>query len=154
MFEQINQWHLNFLLVKVVDQQFLKNYFAAATRKIDLKAKTKCTTRFSTLKTIYLDSLREKIKFSRLLFSQSFWGLKFQNGFTHVQLRGRDTFLKIWPIIRICLFTWTCQHKFLPTPGKYAVLFRPSAKKVWYMIRKSKISEKIWMSFPGFDNKG
>ena len=72
MFEQINQWHLNFLWVKVVDQQFLKNYFAAATRKIDLKAKTKCTTRFSTLKTIYLDSLREKIKFSRLLFSQSF----------------------------------------------------------------------------------
>ena len=58
-------------MVKVVDQQFLKNYFAAATRKIDLKAKTKCTTRFSTLKTIYLDSLREKIKFSRLLFSKS-----------------------------------------------------------------------------------
>ena len=83
-----------------------------------------------------------------------FWGLKFQNGFTHVQLRGRDTFFKIWPIIRICLFTWTCQHKFLPTPGKSAVLFRPSAKKVWYMIRKSKISEKIWMSFAGFANNG
>ena len=64
----------HFLLVKVVDQQFLKNYFASAIRKIDLKAKTKCTTRFSTLKTIHLDSLREKIKFSRLLFSQSFDG--------------------------------------------------------------------------------
>ena len=51
-----------FFLVKVVDQQFLKNYFAAAIRKIDIKAKTNCTTRFSTPKTIFLDSLREKNK--------------------------------------------------------------------------------------------
>ena len=63
---------LIFLWSKLLTNNFWKFYFAATTRKIDLKPKTNCTTWFSKPKTVFLDSLREKIKFSRLLFSQSF----------------------------------------------------------------------------------
>ena len=39
--QQINQWYLNFLLVKVVDQQFLKNLFRRYYKKNRPKTKNK-----------------------------------------------------------------------------------------------------------------
>ena len=54
-----------------------------------------------------------------------FWGLKFQNRFTHAKLRGRDLVFRYCPIIRTCSFTWTGQNKISPTPCKFPVLFRP-----------------------------
>ena len=44
-----------------------------------------------------------------------FWGLKFQNGFTHAKLRGRDPIFRYCPIIRTCSFTWASQNKFSTT---------------------------------------
>ena len=44
-----------------------------------------------------------------------FWGLKFQNGFNHAKLRGRDPIFRYCPIIRTCSFTWASQNKFSTT---------------------------------------
>ena len=56
-----------------------------------------------------------------------FLGLKFQNGFTHAKLRGRDPIFRYCPIIQTCSYTWASQNKFSTTPCKSPVLFRPSA---------------------------
>ena len=56
-----------------------------------------------------------------------FWGLKFQNRFTHAKLRGRDLVFRYCPIIRTCSFTWTGWNNISPTPYKFPVLFRPRA---------------------------
>ena len=56
-----------------------------------------------------------------------FWGFKFQNGFPHAKWRGRDPIFRYCPIIRTWSFTWASQNKFLTTPCKSPVLFRPSA---------------------------
>ena len=56
-----------------------------------------------------------------------FWGLKFQNGFPHAKLRGRDPIFRYCRIIQTCSFTWASQNKFSTTPCKSPVLFRPSA---------------------------
>ena len=55
-----------------------------------------------------------------------FWGLKFQNRFTHAKLRGRDLIFRYYPIFRTCSFTWPGQNKISATPCKFPVLFRPS----------------------------
>ena len=47
--------------------------------------------------------------------SAKFWGLKFQNGFTHAKLRGRDPIFRYCPIIQTCSFTWASQNKFSTT---------------------------------------
>ena len=44
-----------------------------------------------------------------------FWGLKFQNRFTHAKLRGRDLIFRHCPIIRTCSFTWAGPNKFSTT---------------------------------------
>ena len=44
-----------------------------------------------------------------------FWGLKFQHGFTHTKLRGRDSIFRYCPIIPTSSFTWAGQNKFSTT---------------------------------------
>ena len=44
-----------------------------------------------------------------------FWGLKFQNGLTHAELRGRVLIFRYCLVIRTCSFTWTGQNKFSTT---------------------------------------
>ena len=46
---------------------------------------------------------------------RSFWGWKFQNGFTQAKLRGRDQIFRYCQIIRSCSFTWASQNKFSTT---------------------------------------
>ena len=44
-----------------------------------------------------------------------FWGLKFQNGFTHAKLRRRDPIFRHCLIIRTCSFTWAGPNKLSKT---------------------------------------
>ena len=74
-----------------------------------------------------------------------FWGLKFQNGFTHAKLRGRDPIFRYCPIIRTCSFTWASQNKlsstlqisgFISTESHYATGQGWSSDRVlWTIVR-------------------
>ena len=104
---QINQWHLNFLLVKVVDQQFLKNYFAAAIRKIDQ------SKHWIKLKAIFkVRHVQNFLSGSMILNEVLVWSNQlsyFQKAFRLLEIHTLPSFLLLNPWF---FLLWSCRkHK-------------------------------------------